>query len=135
MKNSNYDIEKVFKELDIHCRINGRYGFTIPYLVKISANSKDNLSINNFLLEISNDRNKYFITLCEDLDEIIIGLHKPKEYAPLHMYPNFGSIHYNENKIGSFKNFELLSNHLDKKYSPIIKQGTFSKNEDTLCWE
>ncbi len=88
-----------------------------------------------FLFELSNNTQVYFITLCRDLDEIIIGLHKPSAYAPIHMYPRFGNLYYDDDKIGLFENFDDLSNHLTKKYLPIMKQGNYSKNIDTLIWE
>lgn len=135
MEHSNYNLETVFKELDAHCRVNGRYGFTIPYLIKLSADNQETLSINDFLFVLSNNPQKYFVTLCGDLDEIIIGLHKPSEYALIDMYPNFGNLHYDETKIGLFANFEDMSNHLTEKYLPIMIQGKYSKNIDTLIWE
>ncbi len=50
MERSNYNLEKVFKVLDIHCRVKDRYGFTIPYLIKLSAESLNTLSINDFFI-------------------------------------------------------------------------------------
>ena len=135
MEHSNYNLEKVFKELDTHCRVNDRYGFTIPYLIKLSSESLDTFSINDFLFELSNNPQVYFVTFCRDLEEVIIGLHKPSENAPIHMYPSFGNLHYDEDKIGQFANFETLSDHLTELYLPRITQGTYSKNPDKLNWE
>jgi hypothetical protein len=135
MEHSNYNLEKVFKELDAHCRVNGRYGFTIPYLIKLSADNEEALSINGFLFVLSNNPQKCFVTRCGDLDEMIIGLHKPSEYAPIHMYPHFGSLYYDDDKIGKFADFQTFTDHLTELYLPRITQGTFSKNPDTLKWE
>lgn len=63
MKNLSYDLDKVFNTLDIHCRVNGRYGFTIPYLIKLSSESIDTSSIADFLFEYQKIR-KYTSSHC-----------------------------------------------------------------------
>jgi fatty acid-binding protein DegV len=124
----------VIKEIDIHCIENDRYGFTLPYLYKIEKNNGREKSISKILELLSKENKEYIISYCDDLNELIIGLHK-REYPPIHMYDNFGNLYYDQDVIGEKKSFQELVNFMSEKYQSQIDNKTYSKNMKTKKWE
>lgn len=127
-------MQRIYNTIHKHCQIDGRYGFTLPFIYKMAKDQQEKKEIKDIISAFVNAPNEHIITFCTDLDEYIIGLHK-QEYSPLHMYANFGKLYYDDGRLGRFPSLEDLITLLTKKYLPIIQVGTYSKNIQTLEWE
>ncbi len=112
------------------------YGLTIPYIVGKEIIGGNDISIKNLLLEIDEDDEKYIISRCDELEEYIIGIHKP-EYPPLSLLKNFGSLYiYDKSEeLDNFESFDSLCEFLIENYNQYIIAKTYSKNYDTKEWE
>lgn len=124
----------MIKEIDFHCIEKDKYGFTLPYLYKIERDSSGEKSITDLLALFTTAEKKYVITYCSDLDEYVLGLPK-KENAPIHMYNNFGNLHYDQDKLGNFDTFEQLAEFMAIEYQIRVDENTFSKNIESKIWE
>lgn len=127
-------MKTIIGEIDNLCLVQGRYGYTIPYLYKIELDNNQEKSIAEILKYLSKQPKAYLITYCKELDEYIIGLHK-HEYSPIYMYRNFENLYYDQDQIGELKSLDDLIVFMENKYQKRIDQKTFSKNIDTKAWE
>ena len=127
-------MKTIIKEIDSLCLEQDRYGYTIPYLYKIELDNHQQKSIPEILEFLSKQSKSYIITYCKELKEYIIGLHK-REYAPIHMYKNFGNLYYDQDSLGEFTSFDDLKAFMIDKYQIRIEQSTYSKNNETNNWE
>ncbi|WP_294184259.1 hypothetical protein [uncultured Sphingobacterium sp.] len=121
-------MEKVYNELYNHCIIHGRYGFTIPYIFNAYNSNYNSENLSEILRRFVNAPKSYIVTFCSDLQEFILGLHKPSEQAPLQHYSNFGNLYYDDSILGHFSKEENLIAFLTEKYLPIIQEKKYSKN-------
>lgn len=130
MNNSGYR-----KLIDFWCNELGRYGLTIPFIIgaEILLTNNYNFDIETLLQEIKNGEDIYFISNCNDLNEVVIGL-KKNEYANLDSYKNYGSLYINYNELEKFENFEDILRYLNDNYSTYIAENKFSKKYDSAEW-
>ena len=75
------------KLINYWCNEKGRYGMTIPFLIGAERLSRE-MTIKSLLTEIKESDSKFLISSCGDLDEYVIGTHKP-EYAYINSLKNF----------------------------------------------
>ncbi|MFI1770220.1 hypothetical protein [Thalassobellus citreus] len=120
------------KLINYWCNKKGRYGLTIPFLIGAERLSRE-LTIESLLIEIKESDSKYLISSCGDLDEYVIGIHKP-EYAYINSLKNFESLIINDNKLEKVKTIDELIEIMENEYLEITENGLYSKNYDSGEW-
>ncbi|EKT4502337.1 hypothetical protein [Flavobacterium psychrophilum] len=124
------------KLIDYSCEQQGRYGFSIPFLIGAEryVTKNNDYSINDLLNDLKNSEIKYFISNCKELDEIIIGHHKT-EYPHFADLKNYNSVYINDiDFLENTVNFQELINCITELYSCKIENELFSKNYYTRKW-
>jgi hypothetical protein len=122
--------------LEYCCEQNGRYGYSIPFLIGAERYVTNNVeySIMDLLVDLKISEKKYFISNCNDLDKIIIGHHK-SEYPYFGDLKNYESIYINGIEfLENTKNFEEFTKCIIDKYSSLVEEELFSKNYYTNNW-
>ncbi|MBB6501224.1 hypothetical protein [Pedobacter cryoconitis] len=123
------------KMIDTWCTTEGMYGLTFPYIIGAERRfaNRINFDIKQLLDEASNADQIYIISYCVDLEEYILGLHKP-EYSPVKMLKNFGSLVINNEKLEKSQEIQSLLSFLNDMYENNINKKLVSKNYNTKEW-
>ncbi|MAN28094.1 MULTISPECIES: hypothetical protein [Mesonia] len=120
------------KLINYWCNEKGRYGMTIPFLIGAERLSRE-MTIKSLLTEIKESDSKFLISSCGDLDEYVIGTHKP-EYAYINSLKNFGSLIINDDELEKIKTMKELIEKMENEYLEKTENELYSKNYDSGEW-
>jgi len=120
------------KLVNYWCNEKGGYGLTIPFLIGAERLSKE-MTIESLLLEINESDSKFLISSCGDLEEYVIGTHKP-EYAYINSLKSFGSLIINDDELEKLKTMKELIEKMKNEYLEKTENELYSKNYDSGEW-
>jgi len=118
--------------IDYWCNEKGRYGLTIPFLVGAERLTRE-MTIESLLNEIKESDSKYLISSCGELNEYVIGIHKP-EYAYINSLKQFDSIILNDSELEKVKTMEELIAKIEKEYQDLTENELYSKDYNSGKW-
>ncbi|TXD82932.1 hypothetical protein ESY86_11850 [Subsaximicrobium wynnwilliamsii] len=118
--------------IDFWCNEKGRYGLTVPFLVGAERLTR-RTTIKSLLNEINESDSDFIISNCGDLDEYVVGTHKP-EYAYINTLKRFDSLILNDNELAKAKTIKELIEKVENKYKYLIENGLYSKDYNSGKW-
>lgn len=129
--------EKYWDKLLTKWRAQKRDGFTIPYIIGSQKYLPDNQQIQDIeelLIDIvNNDQTEIYISYCDTIGDIILGVRDETKKELLGSYPSFKGKSQSKfylttgvNHLG--KNMENIISSLKDKFQADINDGKFSLN-------
>ncbi|HHT8815353.1 TPA: hypothetical protein ACT4TI_002391, partial [Flavobacterium psychrophilum] len=125
------------KILENYCNknIEDKYGFTIPFIIGLERhyNKRIDFNIRDIFNDLQQLNDKFILSNCPDLEELIIGKHKTN-------YPNINTlkviepIKINTDELININTIIELISILENKYDSKISSKLYSKNYDTKNW-
>lgn len=120
-----------FKYLDYWCnrKVPIGSGLSIPFLIGIELMTNEDYDIKKFLSEIKNikiDHQVICLRYCKYINEIVCCLDCMSENE-LKYYNNFDNIYFSLTDFNNIKDYQKFENEFIEKYSDIIKNKYFSK--------